>query len=83
MRAFGVVELQGAGDRVQDAVRDAGHLNGGPAPVRAYVGELLPAVLDGTVNPGKVFDRTVTIDEVPAAYRAMDDRAALKVLISF
>ena len=58
-------------------------LNGGPAPVRAYIDELLPGVLDGTVNPGKVFDRTVTIDEVPAAYRAMDDREALKVLITF
>jgi threonine dehydrogenase-like Zn-dependent dehydrogenase len=58
-------------------------LNGGPAPVRAYVEELLPAVLDGTVNPGKVFDRTVTIDEVPAAYQAMDDRQVLKALIAF
>jgi threonine dehydrogenase-like Zn-dependent dehydrogenase len=58
-------------------------LNGGPAPVRAYIDELLPAILDGTVDPGKVFDRTVGIDEVPDAYRAMDDREALKVLISF
>ncbi|MEU4689970.1 alcohol dehydrogenase catalytic domain-containing protein [Actinoplanes sp. NPDC023714] len=58
-------------------------LNGGPAPVRAYIAELLPAILDGTVDPGKVFDRTVTLDEVPDAYRAMDDREILKALIAF
>jgi len=58
-------------------------LNGGPAPVRAYIDELLPSVLDGTVNPGKVFDRTVTLDDVPAAYQAMDDREVLKALIQF
>ncbi|AEV84499.1 IMP dehydrogenase [Actinoplanes sp. SE50] len=58
-------------------------LNGGPAPVRAYVDELLPGILDGSVNPGKVFDRTVSIEEVPAAYRAMDDREVLKALIAF
>ncbi|MCA2211516.1 zinc-binding dehydrogenase [Jidongwangia harbinensis] len=58
-------------------------LNGGPAPVRAYIDRLLPAVLDGTVNPGKVFDRTVSLDEVPDAYRGMDDRAVLKALIAF
>ena len=58
-------------------------LNGGPAPVRAYMDELLPGILDGTVDPGQVFDRTVTIDEVPDAYRAMDDRDVLKALIAF
>ncbi len=58
-------------------------LNGGPAPVRAYIDELLPSVLDGTVNPGKVFDRTVSLDEVPAAYQAMDHREVLKALIQF
>jgi threonine dehydrogenase-like Zn-dependent dehydrogenase len=57
-------------------------LTGGPAPVRAYVDELLPGILDGTVDPGKVFDRTVSLDEAPAAYQAMDDRNALKVLIA-
>ena len=56
-------------------------LTGGPAPVRAYVETLLPAVLDGTVQPGKVFDRTVTLDEVPDGYRAMAAREALKVLV--
>jgi threonine dehydrogenase-like Zn-dependent dehydrogenase len=58
-------------------------LNGGPAPVRAYIHELLPGILDGSVNPGKVFDRTVNLHEVPAAYRAMDDREVLKALIAF
>lgn len=57
-------------------------LNGGPAPVRAYIGELLPGILDGTVDPGKVFDRTVSLEDVPEGYRAMDDREALKVLIA-
>ncbi|MCK9931025.1 alcohol dehydrogenase catalytic domain-containing protein [Frankia sp. Mgl5] len=56
-------------------------LTGGPAPVRAYIETLLPAVLDGEVEPGKVFDRTVSLEDVPAGYRAMDDRKALKVLV--
>lgn len=57
-------------------------LSGGPAPARAYIEPLLPAVLDGTVNPGRVFDRTVTLEEVPDGYRAMDDRSALKVIVT-
>lgn len=56
-------------------------LTGGPAPVRAYIEELLPAVLDGTVNPGQVFDSTVDLDGVPDGYRAMDERKALKVMV--
>ena len=56
-------------------------LTGGPAPVRAYIEQLLPAVLDGTVNPGKVFDRTVGLEETPQGYVAMDTRKALKVMI--
>jgi threonine dehydrogenase-like Zn-dependent dehydrogenase len=56
-------------------------LTGGPAPVRAYIDQLLPDALDGTVDPGKVFDRTVSLDEVPDGYRAMDRREAIKVLI--
>lgn len=56
-------------------------LTGGPAPVRAYIEQLLPAVLDGTVNPGKVFDRTVPLEQTPEAYAAMDDRTALKVMV--
>jgi len=56
-------------------------LTGGPAPVRAYIDRLLPAVLDGTVQPGRVFDRTVGLDGVPEGYRAMADRESLKVLV--
>lgn len=57
-------------------------LTGGPAPVRAYIDQLLPAILDGTVEPGRVFDRTVSLEEVPEGYRAMDVREALKVMIT-
>jgi threonine dehydrogenase-like Zn-dependent dehydrogenase len=57
-------------------------LTAGVAPVRAYIEELLPAVLDGTIEPGRVFDRTVGLDEVPDGYKAMNDRAAIKVLIT-
>jgi threonine dehydrogenase-like Zn-dependent dehydrogenase len=56
-------------------------LTGGPAPARAYIEELLPDVLEGRLEPGKVFDRTVDLDSVPDGYRAMDSREALKVLI--
>ncbi|MDF2990672.1 MAG: dehydrogenase [Microbacterium sp.] len=57
-------------------------LTGGPAPVRAYLEPAIQQVLNGEINPGKVFDRTVTIDEVPAGYAAMDAREALKVLVT-
>jgi threonine dehydrogenase-like Zn-dependent dehydrogenase len=56
-------------------------VTGGVAPARAYIEELLVDILAGTVDPGRVFDRTVSLDEVPDGYRAMADREALKVLI--
>lgn len=56
-------------------------LTGGVAPVRAYIDALLPGVLDGSVDPGRVFDRTVGLDDTPDGYRAMDARDALKVLV--
>ncbi|GAA2010842.1 alcohol dehydrogenase catalytic domain-containing protein [Microbacterium ulmi] len=56
-------------------------VTGGVAPVRAYIERLLPGVLDGSVDPGRVFDREVPLDETPGAYRAMDAREALKVLV--
>ncbi len=56
-------------------------LTGGVAPARAYIEELMPDVLDGTVQPGRVFDRTTNLEEVADGYRAMADREALKVLI--
>ncbi|GAA1412080.1 zinc-binding dehydrogenase [Catellatospora coxensis] len=56
-------------------------LTGGIAPARAYIEELLPDVLAGEVEPGRVFDTVIGLDEVPAGYQAMADRTALKVLI--
>jgi threonine dehydrogenase-like Zn-dependent dehydrogenase len=56
-------------------------MTGGVAPARAYIEDLLPDILDGTIQPGRVFDRTVGIEEIPDGYRAMADREALKVLI--
>ncbi|MFG1608087.1 zinc-binding dehydrogenase [Actinoplanes sp. NPDC049265] len=57
-------------------------VGGGPTPVRAYLDELLPDVLDGTIRPGRIFDRTVGFDGVSGAYAAMAGRDALKVLIA-
>jgi hypothetical protein len=68
--------------RLRQPVRPQHHPQRRPGPRPRYIDELMPAILNGTVNPGKVFDRTVTLDEVPAAYQAMDDREALKVLIA-
>jgi threonine dehydrogenase-like Zn-dependent dehydrogenase len=56
-------------------------VSGGPAPVRAYMEELLPDILEGTIEPGRVFDRVVRLDEVPAGYRAMNERKAIKVMV--
>jgi hypothetical protein len=56
-------------------------LTGGVAPARAYIDKLLPDVLEGEIQPGRVFDRTVSLDEVSDGYRAMADRSALKVLV--
>jgi threonine dehydrogenase-like Zn-dependent dehydrogenase len=56
-------------------------LTGGPAPVRAYIEQLLPGVLTSTVQPGLVFDRIVDLDETPDGYRAMDARESLKVMV--
>jgi threonine dehydrogenase-like Zn-dependent dehydrogenase len=56
-------------------------VGGGPAPARAYIEELLLDVLDGKIEPGRVFDRSVPLDETPEGYRAMDQREALKVMI--
>jgi hypothetical protein len=56
---------------------------GGPAPVRAYIEELLPDVLDGRIQPGRVFDRVTALDGVPEGYRAMNAREAIKVMVAF
>ena len=58
-------------------------VSGGPAPVRAYIEELLPDVLEGQIEPGRVFDKVVGLDGVPDGYRAMNERKAIKVMIEF
>lgn len=57
-------------------------LTGGPAPTSSYIDQLLPGVLEGTVDPGRVFDRSISLEETPEGYRAMDQREALKVLVT-
>jgi threonine dehydrogenase-like Zn-dependent dehydrogenase len=56
-------------------------LAGGMAPVRRYVADLLALVLDGRINPGLVFDKTLPLSSVAEGYRAMDERSAIKVLL--
>jgi len=56
-------------------------VGGGPAPVRAYIKELLPDVLEGRIEPGRVFDRVIDLDGVPDGYRAMNEREAIKVMV--
>jgi threonine dehydrogenase-like Zn-dependent dehydrogenase len=57
-------------------------ISGGIAPARAYIEELLPDVLEGRLEPGRVFDRTIGLEETPEGYRAMADREAIKVMIA-
>ena len=91
--AFEIAQPGGAVGRVgvpEDASSPVGiafwknvGIAGGPAPARAYIEELLPDVLDGTIEPGRVFDQLTDIDGVPDGYRAMNDRETIKVLIEF
>jgi len=57
------------------------HLHGGPAPVRRYLPALIDLVWTGKINPGKVFDLTLPLDQVAEGYRAMDERRAIKALL--
>ena len=57
------------------------HLHGGPAPVRRFLPELIDLVWQGKINPGKVFDLTLPLDQVAEGYRAMDERRAIKTLL--
>ena len=90
--AIGIARPGGAVGRVgvpQDEAMPASQLafyrnvaiNGGPAPVRAYIDELLPDVLEGRIQPGRVFDRVTGLDGVPDGYRAMNEREAIKVMV--
>ena len=57
------------------------HLLGGPAPVRRFLPEMIELVWNGKINPGKVFDLTLPLDQVAEGYRAMDERRAIKTLL--
>jgi threonine dehydrogenase-like Zn-dependent dehydrogenase len=57
------------------------HLHGGPAPVRQYLPQLIQLIWDRTIDPGKVFDLILPLDEAAEAYKAMDERRAIKVLL--
>jgi threonine dehydrogenase-like Zn-dependent dehydrogenase len=57
------------------------HIHGGPAPVRRYLPDLIKRVWNGKINPGKVFDLTLPLDQVAEGYRAMDERRAIKALL--
>ena len=57
------------------------HLHGGPAPVRRFLPQLLDLVWSGKINPGKVFDLILPLDQVAEGYRAMDERRAIKTLL--
>ncbi|MFL5490021.1 MAG: zinc-binding dehydrogenase, partial [Gemmatimonadales bacterium] len=57
------------------------HLLGGPAPVRGYLPELIDLIWKRKINPGKVFDLTLPLDQVAEGYRAMDQRRAIKALL--
>src|SRR2546427_9044329 len=57
------------------------HLHGGPAPVRRFLPELIDLVWNGKINPGKVFDLILPLDQVAEGYRAMDERRAIKTLL--
>jgi threonine dehydrogenase-like Zn-dependent dehydrogenase len=57
------------------------HLHGGPAPVRRFLPELIDLIWNHTIDPGKVFDLTLPLDQAAEGYRAMDERRAIKVLL--
>ncbi len=58
------------------------HLHGGPAPVRRYLPNLIDLVLNQKINPGKVFDLVLPLNEAAEGYRAMHERRAIKTLLS-
>jgi threonine dehydrogenase-like Zn-dependent dehydrogenase len=58
------------------------HTLGGPAPVRRFLPDLIQLIWDRTIDPGKVFDLTLPLDEAAKGYRAMDQRSATKVLLT-
>jgi threonine dehydrogenase-like Zn-dependent dehydrogenase len=59
------------------------HLHGGPAPVRRFLPELIDLIMSGEINPGEVFDLELPLDDAAEGYQAMDERRAIKVLLTF
>ncbi|MFN2590483.1 MAG: IMP dehydrogenase, partial [Actinomycetota bacterium] len=57
------------------------HLHGGPAPVRRFLPELIALIWNREIDPGKVFDLLLPLDQVAEGYRAMDERRAIKALL--
>ena len=57
------------------------HMHGGPAPVRRYLPKLIDLVWERKIEPGKVFDLTLPLDQVAEGYRAMNERRAVKALL--
>jgi threonine dehydrogenase-like Zn-dependent dehydrogenase len=57
------------------------HLHGGPAPVRRFLPELIDLITRRAIDPGRVFDLTLPLDEAAEGYRAMDERRAIKTLL--
>jgi threonine dehydrogenase-like Zn-dependent dehydrogenase len=58
------------------------HVHGGPAPVRRFLPDLIQRIWDRTIDPGRVFDLTLPLDEAAEGYKAMDERRATKVLVT-
>jgi len=65
----------------EELFRSGVHLHGGPAPVRRFLPELIELICARTIDPGKVFDLELPLEQAPEAYRAMDERRAIKALL--
>jgi threonine dehydrogenase-like Zn-dependent dehydrogenase len=80
---IGYVGVPAGGAELPIRAMFSGNLNvgGGVAPARTYIPELLPDVLSGAIEPGKVFDLTLDLEKTPEAYAAMDERRAVKVML--
>jgi threonine dehydrogenase-like Zn-dependent dehydrogenase len=66
---------------VEELFFSAVHLHGGPAPVRRFLPELIDLIWNRQIDPGKVFDLTLPLEEAAAGYQAMDERRAIKTLL--
>ena len=66
---------------VEELFFSAGHLHGGPAPVRRFLPELIQLIWNRQIDPGKVFDLTLPLEQAAEGYRAMDERRAIKALL--